>query len=53
MAKHRTHSIEFKRRVPGRRVAPALAKRHGISRNLSCSVRVLTLARGLHRLEFA
>ena len=34
MAKHRTHSIEFKRRVPGRKVAPALAKRHGISRNL-------------------
>jgi hypothetical protein len=34
MAKHRTHSIEFKRRVFGRRVAPALAKRHGISRNL-------------------
>ena len=35
MAKHRTHSIEFKRRVPGRRVAPALAKRHGINcRNL-------------------
>ena len=33
MAKDRTHSIEFKRRAPGRRVAPALAKRHG-SRNL-------------------
>jgi len=38
MAKHRTHSIEFKRQVVqeflGGESPPALAKRHGISRNL-------------------
>jgi transposase len=38
MAKHRTHSIEFKRQVVqeflGRESPHALAKRHGISRNL-------------------
>jgi len=38
MAKHRTHSIEFKRQVVqeflGGESAHALAKRHGISRNL-------------------
>src|SRR5260370_24761995 len=38
MAKHRTHSIEFKRQVVqeflGGESPHALAKRHGISRNL-------------------
>ena len=38
MAKHRTHSVEFKRQVVqeflGGESPPALAKRHGISRNL-------------------
>ena len=38
MAKHRTHSIEFKRQVVqeflGGKSPHALAKRHGISRNL-------------------
>src|SRR5439155_22630719 len=38
MAKHRTHSIEFKRQVVqeflGGETPHALAKRHGISRNL-------------------
>lgn len=38
MAKHRTHSIEFKRQVVqeflGGELPHALAKRHGISRNL-------------------
>jgi transposase len=33
MAKHRTHSIEFKRQVV-QESPHALAKRHGISRNL-------------------
>jgi transposase len=35
MAKHRTHSIEFKRQVVlGGESPHALARRHGISRNL-------------------
>ena len=38
MAKHRTHSIEFKRQVVqeflGGETPHALAKRHGITRNL-------------------
>ena len=38
MARHRTHSIEFKRQVVqeflGGELPQALAKRHGISRNL-------------------
>jgi len=34
MARHRSHSIEFKRQVAQEFIAGGLAARHGVSRNL-------------------